>query len=142
MGKTKERFIEEGAAKYLKLIGPYAKVDIVEIKDERGKPVEAKTEAEGMRVLRQAADYVLIDEGGKALTSLGFARLIKSREAKGTIDFVLGGPFGVSKEVKDRASSAVSLSPMTLTHEMARLVLLEQIYRAMTINAGKGYHHP
>ena len=148
VGSTKERFIEEGIGKYLKLLKPYADMRIEEIKEEKKKPVEAALKAEGERILKRAEPFdgackpfVLLEEKGKAMTSEGFAGFIKTKETVGRMDFVLGGAFGVSKEVRERASARISLSSMTLTHEMARLVFLEQLYRAFTINAGKGYHH-
>lgn len=141
VGKTRERFIAEGINKYLRLIRPYAVLEVEEIKEERGKPARMSMQKEAERLLRQAGTFILLDEKGRAMTSEDFARLLKANEAGGKMEFVLGGAYGVSEEVKQRATDIISLSPMTLTHEMARLVFLEQIYRAFTINVKKGYHH-
>lgn len=138
VGKTKERYLIEGINHYLNLLKHMAKVSVIEIKEEKGKMREDVILLEGRRVLRQTADYVLLDERGKEYTSKGFAKFL---ENKGNIDFVMGGAYGVSDEIRVLASDAIALSKMTLTHEMARLVFLEQLYRAMTIIKGMEYHH-
>lgn len=139
VGKTKERFIREGVEKYLGLLRPLASVQVVELKEERGKPREAALAKEAQRILKQAGEtFTLLDERGKGLGSMQFAKKIKG---KSSMEFVIGGPYGVSDVVREQADDMMSLSAMTLTHEMARLLLLEQLYRAVTINAGRGYHH-
>jgi 23S rRNA (pseudouridine1915-N3)-methyltransferase len=115
-----------------------AQVSIIEIKDEKGKTRDEALSQEGRKVLKQTGSYVLLDEMGKEFSSTGFAGFL---EDKGSVDFVMGGPYGVSEEVREKAVGAIALSKMTLTHEMARLVFLEQLYRAMTIIKGKEYHH-
>ncbi|HWR88639.1 MAG TPA: 23S rRNA (pseudouridine(1915)-N(3))-methyltransferase RlmH [Dissulfurispiraceae bacterium] len=137
-GRTRERYLTEGIDHYLKLLGRFARVSVVEVREERGKSREDALAAEGSRIIRQTQSFVLLDEKGDELTSPGFASLLGERPA---VDFVLGGPFGVSREVRDRADTILALSRMTLTHEMARLVLLEQLYRAFTIQKGMEYHH-
>jgi 23S rRNA (pseudouridine1915-N3)-methyltransferase len=134
VGKTKERYVREGVEKYLKLLKPFAEVRTVEIKEQKGEEVKK----EGQRILKQSGSYILLDERGKELTSEELAFLLTGQSE---MDFVLGGPYGVSAEVKENASETVALSRMTLTHEMSRLILLEQIYRAMMIKRGGGYHH-
>ena len=138
-GKTKEQFIIEGIRKYLKLLKPYAEVEISEIKEEKGKDIQRIQEKEGERILNLKTHYVLLDEKGKTFTSAEFAEFIgKHRPA---INFVLGGAYGVSEKVKEMAKERIALSKMTLTHEMSRILLLEQIYRAFTIINKRGYHH-
>jgi 23S rRNA (pseudouridine1915-N3)-methyltransferase len=88
--------------------------------------------------MRQSASYILLDERGRELSSPEFASVLEGRPEA---DFVLGGPYGVSEEVRARAADTIALSRMTLPHEMARLLLVEQLYRAMTILRGGGYHH-
>ncbi len=139
VGKTKEPFIREGLNKYLRLINHYADADIVEIREEKGQDFQRMIQREGERILKLNLSFVLLDEKGKNISSTEFARFIDDR--KPAINFVLGGPFGTSGEVKKAAAQVLSLSSMTLTHEMARLVLLEQIYRAFTIIKKQGYHH-
>lgn len=133
-GKTKERPAAEWIEKYLGRLRPFARVEVAEVKEEKGgDPVK-----EGKRILRRTGSYVLLDERGKTLSSEEFARWL---EGRASVDFVLGGAFGVSGEVREGASETLSLSRMTLTHEMARVVFVEQLYRALTILRGGGYHH-
>jgi 23S rRNA (pseudouridine1915-N3)-methyltransferase len=120
--------------KYLRRLRPFAEVALVEIREQGGRGVDE----EGERIMRQSASYILLDEKGRELTSPEFASMLGGRAE---VDFVLGGPYGVSEDVRKRAADAIALSRMTLTHEMARLLLLEQLYRAMTILRGGRYHH-
>lgn len=138
VGKTKEQYLNEGISRYLKLMSPMARVSVVEINGERGKRPEEALIREGSKILKQTGSFILLDEKGKGFTSFEFADFIKGKDS---IDFVMGGPYGVSDEIKLKASDAIALSKITLTHEMARLVFLEQLYRAMTIIKGKEYHH-
>ena len=138
-GKTKEQFILEGINKYLKLSRPYADISIIEIKEEKGKDVMKTVEKEGERILKLQEPYTLLDEKGEALTSVAFADYIAGH--KPSVNFVLGGAYGVSEEVKKRAQKTLSLSKMTFTHEMSRLFFLEQLFRSFTIMHKRGYHH-
>jgi 23S rRNA (pseudouridine1915-N3)-methyltransferase len=138
VGRTKERYLIEGINHYLKLLRYMGQVSIIEIKDEKGKIRDEALSMEGRRVLKQTNSYILLDERGKEFSSIDFARYLND---KGSIDFVMGGAFGVSDEVREKASDTIALSKMTLTHEMTRLVFLEQLYRAMTIIKGKNYHY-
>lgn len=138
VGKTKERYLIEGINHYLELLRHMAQISIIEIKDEKGKTRDDALSLEGRRVLKQTDSYILLDERGKEFSSKDFARYLKDR---GSVDFVMGGAFGVSDEVRGKASDTIALSKMTLTHEMTRLVFLEQLYRALTIIKGKEYHH-
>lgn len=138
LGKTKERYLLEGINYYINLIKPYAKISLIEIKEEKGKEIERSLYLEGKKILRQTKSYVLLDEKGKMFDSLEFSKFLKEKDS---IDFLIGGSYGVSTEIKEKASLLLSLSRMTFTHEIARLLLLEQIYRAMTILKGQEYHH-
>ncbi len=138
VGKTKERYLLEGINYYINLIRPDAKLSIVEIKEERGKDIKKSLHLEGKKILKQTESYILLDEKGKALDSIEFSNLLKDKK---NLDFVIGGAFGVSDEIKEKASLIISLSKLTFTHEIARLLLLEQIYRSITIVKGKEYHH-
>jgi len=131
--------LTQGIEKYLERLRHFAETEVVEIKEEKSVRPGGAVAREGERILRQAGPFVLLDEKGRPMTSTGLAEYLRDR---GKVEFVLGGAHGVSDEVRRAASDAVSLSPMTLTHEMARLLFLEQLYRAMTIIAGRGYHHP
>ncbi|MCC6345634.1 MAG: 23S rRNA (pseudouridine(1915)-N(3))-methyltransferase RlmH [Nitrospirales bacterium] len=138
VGRTKDGYLKEGIDRYRTLLGYLASVSVIEIKEEKGKDREASSSAEGRRILKQAQSYVLLDERGKELTSREFARFLEER---GKVDFVIGGAYGVSGEVRERADAVIALSRMTFTHEMVRVIFLEQLYRAMTILKGREYHH-
>jgi len=137
-GKTKEQFILEGINKYLKLSRPYADISVIEIKEEKGKDFMKTVEKEGERILKLQEPYTLLDEKGESMTSVEFAEYIGH---KPSFNFVLGGAYGVSEEVKKMAQRTISLSKMTFTHEMSRLLFLEQLFRSFTIMHKRGYHH-
>ena len=138
-GKTKEQFINEGIRKYLKLLRPYAEISLLELKEERGGDIRKMLTKEGERILKLQVPYTLLDEKGDAMTSGEFSEYIAGRVP--AVNFVLGGAYGVSEEVKKAAQKKLSLSAMTFTHEMSRLFFLEQLYRAFTIINKRGYHH-
>ena len=138
-GKTKEQFINEGLNKYLKLLRPYAEISILELKEEKGNDISKMLKKEGERILKLQAPYTLLDEKGDLMTSGEFAGYIA--EHIPSVNFVLGGAYGVSEDVKKTAQKKLSLSKMTFTHEMSRLFFLEQLYRAFTIIHKRGYHH-
>lgn len=138
VGKTKERHLAEGIEKYLRFLMPMAQVSIVEVKETKGRPIEDALAEEAGKIMKQTREYYLLDERGREFSSVEFAQFLKDKD---TIDFVIGGPFGVSAEMKKTAKGSMALSKMTLTHEMARLLFLEQLYRAYTILKGKEYHH-
>lgn len=139
VGKTKEEFVIEGIRKYLKLLRPSTDVVVTEIKEEKVRDMQRAVEREGERILGLRVPYVLLDERGKMLTSIQFAEFVTSH-GRG-INFLVGGAYGVSEKVKEGAQATIALSKMTLTHDMARLFLLEQIYRAFAIANRRGYHH-
>jgi 23S rRNA (pseudouridine1915-N3)-methyltransferase len=138
-GKTKEQFILEGLRKYLKLLRPYADINAIELKEEKGNNVRKILEKEGDRILKLQVPYTLFDEKGELLSSVEFAEYLAENQS--SVNFVLGGAYGVSEEVKQTARNTISLSRMTFTHEMSRLFFLEQLYRAFTIMHKRGYHH-
>ena len=130
VGKLKDQDIRGLFDDYLKRTKRFARVDVVEIKDH------AKiTEHLGNKEL-----VVALDEGGVVMTSTEFADFIKKRSLEADITFVLGGPEGITDHVRERMDMTLSLSRMTYTSQMARLILMEQIYRALTIIKGVGYH--
>ena len=139
VGKTKEKCINEGIKKYLGLLNPYADISITEIKEEKGREINAMVDREGNRILKLRIPYVLMDEQGRGLTSPEFAGFINSHSTR--LNIVLGGAYGVSDGVKAGAEEMISLSRMTFTHEMSRLFLLEQLFRAFSIINRRGYHH-
>ncbi len=149
MGKTRERFVQEGLAKYLRFLKPYADVEIRELREEKiqdlkDAPAVRKKEAEKIfKAVRAGALLVALDERGQEFTSHDFARFMNSALENGVREmaFVLGGAMGLDEAVTGKADKVIAMSRWTLTHEMARLVLLEQLYRAFTIITGKTYHY-
>ena|SRR3990172_5739135 len=141
IGKTKESYIREGIKKYLKLLKSYATVTIIELKEEKGRlPMAVIKEREGQRILDKAHNYVVLDEHAREFTSHEFAEFIEKNSTT-SLEFVIGGHFGLSQEVLQKAYSGLALSRLTFTHEMTRLIFLEQIYRAFTIISNKTYHY-
>lgn len=149
VGKTSTDYISRGVDEFLKRANRYLSVELTvipDIKASKALTEEAQKLQEGRNILAslQPGDIVtLLDERGKELTSREFSGMIERRMIQGTkrLVFVIGGPYGFSKEVYERADSKLSLSRMTFTHEMVRLFFVEQIYRAMTIMRGEPYHH-
>lgn len=149
VGKTSTDYVARGVDEFIKRSNRYINVElsvIPDIKTSKALTEESQKQQEGKAILAvmQPGDIViLLDERGKELTSREFSALIERRMVQGIkrLVFVIGGPYGFSKEVYDRADSKLSLSRMTFTHEMVRLFFTEQIYRAMTIMRGEPYHH-
>lgn len=147
LGREKESFLTDGISEYTARLRHYAEVDIVVLKEKR-KPNQDETALvawQGEQLLaavRPGALLVALDAGGQALSSLELAALISRWEERGvkSAQYLLGGPLGLATSVLARADFRLSLSKMTFTHDMARLILLEQIYRAYTIKAGEKYH--
>ena len=142
VGKTKEPWIAEGIEKYLSLLGPMSRVETVEVKEEKGSGSPGSAGAldkETDRILRQAGSrFILLDAKGRGMDSPGLADMLRGRAEA---EFVIGGPYGVSSRVREAAAERISLSPMTFTHQMARVILLEQIYRALMIMNRRSYHN-
>ena len=137
IGKMKDRALSARADGFLERCRAYGKVEIVELPD-------SDVAREGKALLREldkerSSCIIVLSEEGKLLTTEAFASCISAADRK--IVFVIGGPFGLAPEVKARASLLWSLSPLTFTHELARLLLCEQLYRALNFNAGGSYHH-
>ena len=149
VGKTDINSIAIEIDKYTKRIGhylPFSMEIIPDIKNKRSLSQVQQKEKEGELILSKlhSTDYVvLLDEGGLLFNSNQFAQHIQKK--KNTIArqlvFVIGGPYGFSDAVKARANEKISLSKMTFTHQMVRLIFVEQLYRAMTILSNQPYHH-
>jgi 23S rRNA (pseudouridine1915-N3)-methyltransferase len=148
VGKAKEAYLEEGINNYLGRVRRYLPADVSVVKAEpirKGADEAAILRAEGERILSrvESGDHLCcLERTGRQLSSEGLAAWIEDLANRGTrrVVFVVGGALGLSKEVLGRADSLWSLSTLTLTHEMARLVLMEQLFRALTIRAGEPYH--
>lgn len=149
VGRTSTPYIITGIEAYVSRLKHYIPFEIkivADIKNTRRLTEDQQRLAEGDVILScvQPGDYVvLLDERGKEFTSREFSQFIEKRMAtiSRNIIFVVGGPYGFSKAVYDRADEKISLSRMTFSHEMVRLFFVEQLYRAMTILRGEPYHH-
>lgn len=149
VGKISSSWIQEGINLFESRIGKYIKFSSIIIPDIRNSKSLSKEnikEEEGKVILNniQSSDLmVLLDEKGKEFTSREFSNWIQKQMNSGRkrLMLVIGGPFGFSNDVYNRADYKIALSKMTFTHEMAKLILSEQIYRAMTILKGEPYHH-
>ena len=150
VGKLKERYWREAAAEYGKRLSRYGKLETVELPDlpEPLKPSPAEEQkiraAEGAAILKKIRpdDYVIaLMIEGKAMDSVELSRFLQSCYDKGKhVVFVIGGSLGLDPEVVKRADAQLSFSPLTFPHQMARIMLLEQIYRGCKIAAGERYH--
>jgi 23S rRNA (pseudouridine1915-N3)-methyltransferase len=149
LGKTRERFIQEGMAKYLRYLKPYVDIEVKELREEKihdlkDAPVIRKREAEKIsKAMPSGAFLAALDERGREFTSHEFAHFLNDRIESGIREtaFVFGGAMGLDESITEKADKVIAMSRWTFTHEMARLVLLEQIYRAFTIIKGKTYHY-
>ena len=140
IGKLKEKFLIDGVNEYLKRIKPFAKIEVSEISECR--TVEEEGQKLLSNVLRESF-LIVLDVAGEMLSSEEFAKKIAALNLHGVSDitFIIGGAFGLSDEVKRAADFLLSFSKMTFTHQMARLILVEQIYRAFKINRNEPYHY-
>lgn len=143
VGKDRSGLFAPGVAEYTGRLSHVAKVQVVELPESRSSGVKAKEE-EGRAVLGKLGPrdvLVALDERGKALSSVDFAKWLGRQQSDGRdVAFVIGGDEGLSEDVRARAGLVLSLSAMTLPHRLARLMLCEQVYRAFTILKGEPYH--
>lgn len=146
VGRLKERFWREAADEYLKRLKPYADVRVIEIADrDSGRNATRALAEEGADVIRAippSAYVVALDSAGRQLSSEGFSANIDDLALHGSshLVFLIGGSVGLSADVQARSDAQLSLGPMTLPHNLARVVLLEQLYRAFRISRGEPYH--
>ncbi|MFN5621618.1 MAG: 23S rRNA (pseudouridine(1915)-N(3))-methyltransferase RlmH [Flavobacteriales bacterium] len=148
LGKTSAAYLREGIAIYQERLKHYAKVEFKELPDVPAKGVspDVLKEREGevlMKHIKSDDVVLLLDENGEHFSSRGFAELLQRRMNTGVKQLVLiiGGAFGFSNAMYARANGKLSFSKMTYSHEMIRLLLVEQLYRAHTILKGESYHH-
>ena len=149
VGKMASGYLSKGIEEYTSRLKHYVPFEILHIADAKNTKslTEAQQKAaEGRNILAalDSSDHVvLLDEHGKQFTSVEFAHYIEKKMAsvQRRLVFVVGGPYGFSPEVYARANEKISLSSMTFSHEMIRLIFTEQLYRAMTILRGEPYHH-
>ena len=146
IGKTTEKYLNAGIENYLNKLGHYVKSDIlvVPVSDEKRPEDALNEEAEKiLRLLGPKDDLVVLDETGKSFSSIEFSAELQSRMNRSIhrIVFVVGSAYGTAPSLRQRAGLVLSFSRFTFTHQMVRLLLLEQVYRAMTIRKGESYHH-
>ena len=149
IGKTDESYLDTGILKYIKRLEHYVPFEmkiIPDIKNRKTLTEEQQKKAEGELILSNiniGDDLVLLDENGKTFSSVAFSQWIEKQMNIGSkrMVFVVGGPYGFSKEVYAKAKFKISLSEMTFSHQMIRLIFVEQLYRAFTIVKGEPYHH-
>lgn len=151
VGKLKEKYLKQGIEEYLKRLGSYAKVDVIEVSDEKAPEELSETEMvqvkqkEGERILtkiNQDTYVIALAINGKLKTSEELADSLDklATYGKSKVAFVIGGSLGLSDEVLKRSDEQLSFSKMTFPHQLMRLILVEQIYRAFRINRGEPYH--
>ncbi len=141
VGKLKEAFWKDACAEYLKRLTPYAKVTIREIPDSN-KAREAKALLAALDQYSSQSPLILLDVQGKETSSEGLSKKIEQYALDGTshLAFIIGGSDGVTQDVHQRATEHLSFGPITLPHNLARIVLLEQLYRAFKIARHEPYH--
>lgn len=151
VGKLKEKYLKDGIAEYSKRISRFAAVEMIELADEKTPDRASDSEnekildLEGNRILSKIGDrefVVVLAIEGKTLSSEEFSKQLEQAFINGysTLTFVIGGSLGLSPQVKNRANLSLSFGRLTLPHQLMRLVLVEQIYRAFTIQQGSPYH--
>ena len=151
IGKLKDAYLREGVAEFVKRMRPYGGITITELNESKigDKPSDVDRKQvvaeEGDRLLKAVpknAYTVLLDVYGKTMSSEELAKTVSKLEVDGVSDmaFIIGGAFGVSDTLSQTANYKLSFSPMTFTHQMVRLLLVEQIYRASKINRNEPYH--
>jgi 23S rRNA (pseudouridine1915-N3)-methyltransferase len=145
--RTRSSFLKKGEAFYLERIQKYARTQWVEVKPakiKKGTPAKAILSAEGASITKKihSRDYMIaLDRSGNTYNSKKLAaRIERLSQDNSRLAFIIGGPLGLSKTILDKADEVLSLSRLTLTHEMSRLILLEQLYRSFTIIHNEKYH--
>lgn len=147
VGSIKEKYWVDALDEYIKRISPYSKIEIIEVDDlsMKGKSDEQIKDKECDSILSKIKpnEFVCnLDLNKKEYDSVSFSSKLMEMIEKGgaSLSFVIGGSLGISEKMKQRANESISLSKMTFTHQMSRVILLEQIYRAFKINKGEPYH--
>ena len=142
VGKVKEKFFVDAMNEYSKRISKYTKLEIIEIPDESNESIAMKKEGEKILSKIKDNDYVVtLEIEGNSLTSLEFAKKIDNNfNSNKNLTFVIGGSYGLDESVKSRSDYKLSFSKFTFPHQLFRVILLEQIYRAYKIKYNENYH--
>ena len=154
VGKNKDSYIKEAVEEYIKRIKPYSDIDIILIPDvtlSGTNNPELVIHREGFRITKflnekvklfnKPVFMICLDQRGEMFDSEVFAQLVADKAQYNEVLFIIGGVYGLAEVVKKRADKLISLSKMTFTHQMSRIILLEQLYRAFTIINQKKYHY-
>ena len=149
IGKTDQQYLQEGIKEFHQRIIHYVPFDyqvLNDIKNNRNLTEEQQKEKEGEALLQKIQpgdELILLDVAGQEFDSVEFARFLERKMISGTrnLAFMVGGPYGFSPAVYKMATARISLSKMTFSHQLVRLVFSEQLYRALTIIKGEPYHH-
>lgn len=143
VGKLIMPFLRDAEAEYIKRLKPHLRIAVTELYNSQSRESAQAINDEGTRILaivKPREQLVALDEGGVSLTSAKFAKTLEKLLSGGDLAFVIGGAFGLSVNVKKRANYTVSLSALTFTYQFARVILMEQLYRATCINRGVDYN--
>lgn len=148
-GKTVDSYLIEGELNYqnrLKHYFSFERIDLPDLKNTKNLTIHQIKEEEGKLLLKQLSsnqEVILLDEKGKNYSSVEFASYLNLHFTYHFKDlvFIIGGPYGFSQSIYERANGKIRLSDMTFSHQMVRMIFLEQLYRAATINKGEPYHH-
>lgn len=148
LGKLKDNHWQAAADEYVKRLSPYAKLDLISLKEEPfrdGDDREQIKQKEADVLLKKIdqSDFVIaLHERGKEMDSVKLAHWLEDQSSDGSqLTIIIGGPLGLHQSVLDRANLQLSLSKLTFPHQMVKVILLEQLYRAVTISRGKQYHY-
>ena len=147
IGKLKEKYLKEAQAEYTKRLSAFCRINVIE-KKESALPKNASSAEIDKAVMQESSSLLQSSSGfkialspeGKTMSSESFADLIKTQSQKGDVSFFIGGSCGLSKDIKSQSNLMLSFSAMTMPHQLFRVVLLEQIYRAFMINNQRTYH--
>ena len=148
VGKLKEDYLKDGIVEYAKRLSRFCKLEILEVAEElctdnSPKIIQQVKNAEGARILEQVKGFaVALDLKGKNLTSEQISQKITKLKRSGvsTMSFIIGGSYGLSQDVLNKCDSVLCFGPVTFPHQLMRLILVEQIYRAFMIEEGSAYH--
>jgi 23S rRNA (pseudouridine1915-N3)-methyltransferase len=148
-GKTEEGWIKTGFEQYVNRLKHYCQLEIIELpalRQSGNLSVAEQNKAEGelqLAKINSSDRLILLDEKGKEYSSVGFSEWIGKQQLAGhkRVVFLIGGPFGFSEKIYERANEKLSFSQMTFSHQLVRVILAEQLYRAYTILKGEKYHH-
>ena len=144
VGKIKEKYLKEAINEYQKRLSKYTKLDIIELKDITYDDIDKVKKEEGENILeniKNSDNVIILDINGQELTSAELAKKIEKLEQQNSdLTFIIGGSYGLSEEVKQRANYSLSFSKLTFPHQLFRVIFLEQLYRTYKIRNNESYH--